>query len=212
MKRMLLVFLGIFFVIPTVYADNPFDEDAMIAEPSTSDKVIQIEYQSKKEQTKDSRFPMKGRLGWDGVRLREWPWGPIIDKFDRTDLTILGVSGDFYEVEISGVRGYMHKTFIHTPDRVATGEQPYYPGDTWEGGYLSREEGIRVSEAAASNKKTSSNSNSNNNNSDKKVNNGSNSNKKESNDTVVTSTNGISASEFKSLMDSMIFEEFGVKS
>ena len=164
MKRILVVFLGIFFAIPAVYADNPFADDEITVKESTSANSLETadittKENNKEEQKEESGFPIKGRLGWDGVRLREWPWGPIIDKFNQGDLTVLSVSGDFYEVEISGVKGYMHKNFIHIPDCAATGKQPYYPGNTWEGGYLSREEGIKVSNAAAA---ASSNSSSNN--------------------------------------------------
>ncbi|MBQ3644847.1 MAG: hypothetical protein II961_09645 [Candidatus Riflebacteria bacterium] len=214
MKRILVVFLGIFFAIPAAYAENPFADDEITVKESTSANSLETadittKDNNKEEQKEESGFPIKGKLGWDGVRLREWPWGPIIDTFNKSDLTVLSVSGDFYEVEISGVKGYMHKNFIHVPDCAATGKQPYYPGNTWEGGYLSREEGIKVSNAAAAASGNSSSSNTNTSKKDsEKTNSGStvsndSSSKSESKDTVVSSTNGISASEFNNLLNTM---------
>ncbi len=212
MKRIIVVFLGIFFAIPAIYADNPFSDEELTIKESASTSSLETAdrntntSEDKKEQ-EENGFPVKGKLGWDGVRLRQWPWGPIIDKFNKGDLTVLSVSGDFYEVEISGVKGYMHKNFIHIPDCTATGKQPYYPGDTWEGGYLSREEGIKISNAAAA---ASSNSSSNNTSKkeSEKTNSGNNlsnssSTKSESKGTVVSTTGGISASEFNNLLSTM---------
>ena len=220
-KKSLLVFLGMSLFIPNLYAANPFDDSTITIKKSNSNNSLEtsdikvVEEKDVKKDTKEenksekdnTQFPVKGKLCHDGIRLREWAWGPIIKKFDSTELTVLGISGDFYEVEIDGVKGFMHKNFISIPDCPASGKQPYYPGDTWEGGYLSREEGIKYTES------------NNNNSSDgkkpetprkldseesKDTNSAITDTKSDSTkDTVVSTKGGLKPDDFKKLMKSM---------
>ena len=107
--------------------------------------------EKKDEESKDTKFPVEGTVQGNALRLREWPWGPVIGKYYTGDqLTVTGESGEFYEVTINGVKGYMHKNYVSIPDASASRIAPYYPGDPASGGYLSKEEGIKQSENAAS--------------------------------------------------------------
>ena len=118
----------------------------------------------KDEEKKDKKFPVEGTVQGNYLRLREWPWGPVMGKYNTGDaVTVTGESGEFYEVTINGVSGYMHKNYITIPDAEASRIAPYYPGDTLSGGYLSKEEGTKQSESSFANGtyKSSSNSTSN---------------------------------------------------
>ena len=105
-------------------------------------------------------FPISGvldALGGDNLRLRSWPWGNVIGKYPAgTSVEILGESGEFYLVNINGTQGYMHKNYITTDKKKASGVSPYYPGDTKNGGALSKEEGIKASNDGAKEKTSSS--------------------------------------------------------
>ena len=201
MKRILVVFLGIFFAIPTLYADNPFEDEKITAKKTVSNNeletadisIVSNAETKENEQLANITFPVKGELGWDGIRMREWPWGPIMDKYNKTELTVLGISGEFYEVDINGTKGYMHKNFISIPNYPASGEQPYYPGETWDGGYLSREEGIKVSNASVASKEESDSVTSSDTNSEEII----------SNETKKKKNGGITPEDFKSVMKTM---------
>lgn len=101
-------------------------------------------------------YPKSGTLdalGGDRLRLRSWPWGNVIGNYYAgTSVEILGESGEFYLVNINGTQGYMHKNYITTSDKAASGISPYYPGDTHSGGSLSLEEGIKASKDGAAGK------------------------------------------------------------
>lgn len=101
-------------------------------------------------------FPKDGKVagtGGDYLRLRSWPWGNVIRSYpEGTGVKVLGVSGEFYLVEVDGTQGYMHKAYISTDDEAASGKAPYYPGSTRSGGALSLEEGVKASDDGAAGK------------------------------------------------------------
>ena len=136
-------------------ATNPFAEDKdvnatnTIAAPSIVDidtaKLCGIE-----------GHPKDGTVtgvGGSTLRLRSWPWGSVIGNYPNgTSVKVLGISGEFYLVEIDGTQGYMHKNYITTPDAAGSGVDPYYPGDTRNGGSLSKEDGVKASKDGAEGK------------------------------------------------------------
>ena len=190
LKKLLFIFLILSFTNSFVYAeqDDPFDSDFVILDEEITE--ITIEEKNSSEDTKkvdlsNYKFPITGTIESNSLRLRNWPWGMVSGKYDKdTKITVLGVSGEFYEVIVLGVKGYMHKNYISIPGVPATLEEPNYPGDTRSGGYLPKE----------GNSDSTSDSNSS------KVDSSDNNNNKEP---VVSTNRGISAEEFKSLMSSM---------
>ena len=201
-KKGLILFLGMTTLfVPNLYAESPFEDSDIKIEKAASSTDLEtadlsssnIKDSEKADENVDTTgFPVDGKLEYDGIRLREWAWGPITGTYNRTNLTVLGISGDFYEVEINGVKGFMHKNFITIPDREATGQQPYYPGDTWEGGYLSKEESLKYT------------GNSNKTDSEKKVEaDKKDSSSKSKSDKVVSTNHGISPEDFKKELSSM---------
>lgn len=105
--------------------------------------------EEKKEDTK-GEFPIEGTVQGDSLRLRSWPWGPVIGMYNTgMPVTITGESGEFYEVTINGQSGFMHKNYVSTAKAPASRIAPYYPGDTYSGGYLPKSEGIAQSETGA---------------------------------------------------------------
>ena len=200
-KKSLVLALGMSACfVPNLYAENPFDDTEVKIENATSDEEletadVQATEDTDNEEATNTKFPISGKLVDNGVRLRQWAWGPIINTFNCTDLTIVGISGDFYEVEIGGVKGFMHKNFISTPDCPATRVQPYYPGNTLAGGYLSKEESLKYTESSINdndNKEPDSNNT--------VITDSSNTKDKE----IVKSTNvGISPNDFKKELQSM---------
>ena len=101
-------------------------------------------------------FPKDAKIastGGDVLRLRSWPWGNVLGTYSEgSECKVLGESGEFYLVEINGTQGYMHKSYISTDDKEASGKAPYYPGSTRSGGALSLEEGVKASEDGAAGK------------------------------------------------------------
>lgn len=188
LKKASLAILGLCLAVPTLYADNPFEGTTITKEESTSDKQLQstkTDTTSKKDNENDLAsytFPITGTITYGKLRLREWPWGKVSNMYEtNTKITVLGVSGEFYEVIALGERGYMHKNYISIPGYPASGVKPSYPGDTEKGGYIPKEGENKEKEEVTSDNKDS----------------------KESNEQVVSSTNGISASDFKKQMSSM---------
>lgn len=130
-------------------------------EEKKEEKAEEKKEEKKEEEKADSKFPVDGTVQGNSLRLREWPWGPVIGKFNTGDkITVTGESGEFYSVTINGVTGYMHKNYVSIPDSEASRIAPYYPGDTLSGGYLSKEEGTKQSETAFANGTYNSSSNS----------------------------------------------------
>ncbi len=123
----LIVFLGTCF---SLLAATPFTEDAVKPDDSTNvatgDKNTKV----------DDKFPVAGTIeAGSRLRLRSWPWGVVLGLFEPgSSVTVTGVSGEFYQVEIDGKKGYMHKNYISIPGAPASQEEPYYPGDTRNGG------------------------------------------------------------------------------
>ena len=101
-------------------------------------------------------FPKDAKIastGGDNLRLRSWPWGNVLGSYSEgSECKVLGESGEFYLVEINGTQGYMHKSYITTGDKEASGKAPYYPGSTRSGGALGLEEGVKASEDGAAGK------------------------------------------------------------
>ena len=125
------------------------------------EKAEEKKDEKKDEEKKDNKFPVDGTVQGNSLRLREWPWGPVIGKYNTGDkITVTGESGEFYEITVNGVKGYMHKNYVTIPDAEASRVAPYYPGDTVSGGYLSKEEGIKQSEKAFADGTYNSSSNS----------------------------------------------------
>jgi len=105
--------------------------------------------------TEKEGFPKQGtvNVGDSTLRLRSWPWGDVKGSYTTgSPLTVLGESGEFYLVEINGQQGYMHKNYVSTADKEASGVEPYYPGDTKSGGALALKEGIAASKDGAAGK------------------------------------------------------------
>ena len=128
----------------------------------TADKKI-VEEKKDEEKKNEEGFPVEGTVQGNSLRLRQWPWGPVMGKYNTGDaVTVTGVSGEFYAVTINGVSGYMHKNYISIPNSEASRVAPYYPGDTASGGYLSKEEGTEQSKNAASGKTSSGSSSASN--------------------------------------------------
>lgn len=94
-------------------------------------------------------FPVKGTVACgSNLRLRSWPWGNVLTTFSSgTELKVLGVSGEFYIVEVDGQQGYMHRNYVSIPNNAASQVDPDYPGDTRSGGALSLEQGVQISKA-----------------------------------------------------------------
>ncbi len=151
-KSFLLSILLVFSVLAFAYANVPFTEDPIslqndkIAETPDAANIANVEEQN--------RFPMTGTIeAASRLRLRSWPWGMVLGLFEPgTSLNIVGESGEFYKVEVNGQTGFMHKNYVSVPGKPASGVEPYYPGDTRNGGYLSITEGT----AAATGKRNSS--------------------------------------------------------
>jgi hypothetical protein len=140
---MLVVFLGTCFSL--LAAENPFTESSLKPEDSTNVET------GAKVKADDADFPVSGTIeAGSDLRLRSWPWGVVIGQFQSgTKLTVTGVSGEFYQVEINGQKGYMHKNYISIPGKPASQVEPYYPGNTRSGGYLSINEGKTASDQGA---------------------------------------------------------------
>ena len=140
-------------------SNNPFSEDSSIAVTAEAEPTKISDTETAKaagiENIADG-YPKSGvldALGGDRLRLRSWPWGNVIGNYYAgTSVEILGESGEFYLVNINGTQGYMHKNYITTSDKAASGVSPYYPGDTHSGGALSLEEGIKASKNGAEGK------------------------------------------------------------
>ena len=139
---------------------NPFDEESDVKDIVESEDPVQItDVETAKVCGIDEigeGFPKDGSIASTGgskLRLRSWPWGNVIGTYDEgTKLKVLGVSGEFYLVEIDGKQGYMHKSYITCGDDAASGKAPYYPGSTRSGGALSLEEGVQASKDGAEGK------------------------------------------------------------
>ena len=132
-------------------ADSPFNDTEVKVEKKSSDlKILDLEVAKAAGITeiKDG-YPIDGvlsGLGASFLRLRSWPWGNVIGQYYQgTKVSILGTSGEFYLVEVNGQQGYMHKNYVTTSEKAATGVEPYYPADTKNGGFVSLKDGVDYS-------------------------------------------------------------------
>ncbi len=140
-------------------ANNPFAEDKDVNATNTIAAPTIIDIDTAKicgiEEVAEG-FPQDGTIvGVEGssLRLRTWPWGNVIGNYSNgTSVKVLGISGEFYLVDIDGTQGYMHKNYISTPEKAGSGVDPYYPGDTRNGGALSKEDGVKASKDGAEGK------------------------------------------------------------
>ncbi len=190
-KRLFIVIFMLSLSNLSLYADNPFENTKVSTETSVSDensKAANVKANDNKSKDDESfddlasyTFPITGTIDYDDLRLRKWPWGEVNGKYDKnTKITVLGVSGEFYEVIVLGVKGYMHRNYISIPGVPSSGKEPAYPGDTKSGGYLSQDDGKTRSDGIASGDIDP----------DEEV-------------PVTSTTGGISAEEFKKQMASM---------
>ena len=156
-KFITLAFILCFSSLNFSYAENietaesPFKDTEVKVEKKTNDiKIANIEIANAAGITeiKDG-YPIDGvlsGLGASFLRLREWPWGNVIGQYYQgTKVSILGESGEFYLVEVNGQQGYMHKNYVTTTKKAATGMEPYYPADTKNGGFVSLKDGVDYS-------------------------------------------------------------------
>ncbi len=181
-KNLLSVLFFSLLTVPVLFADgNPFTGeekvvDVKVASESSIVEKIKIIIADLKTATAagiteiKNDYPLEGTLtglGSSYLRLRSWPWGNVIGKYyENTKVTVLGESGEFYLVDVNGQQGYMHRNFVTTSKKAASGVNPDYPGNTKSGGFYSLEEGIQLSKDGASGKKPKTNTdNSNNSNS-----------------------------------------------
>ncbi len=141
-------------------SSNPFDEDTKVTEEAEAEeetKIVDVETAKTCgiEEIAEG-FPKDGKVANTGgsyLRLRSWPWGNVLNKYkEGTEVKVLGISGEFYLVQVDGKQGYMHKNYISTDEAEASGKSPYYPGSTRKGGALSLEEGVKASEDGAAGK------------------------------------------------------------
>ncbi|HNX75804.1 MAG TPA: glucosaminidase domain-containing protein [Candidatus Rifleibacterium sp.] len=143
MKKFALLIIAVFLATCfSLYAETPFTEETV--KPQGSTNVATGDTSSKV----DSKFPVAGTVeAGSNLRLRSWPWGVVLGNFGPgTSVTVIGESGEFYQVEVNGQKGYMHKNYISIPGAPASQEEPYYPGETRSGGHLSMSEGKTASD------------------------------------------------------------------
>ncbi|NLV94655.1 MAG: hypothetical protein GX031_08945 [Candidatus Riflebacteria bacterium] len=130
------------------FSGEPVEVNATTS--STSETTQNEDATKDKKEEKKGEFPIQGTVQGDSLRLRSWPWGPVIGMFNTgMPVTITGESGEFYEVTINGQSGFMHKNYVSTSKAPASRIAPYYPGNTASGGYLPKSEGITQSESGA---------------------------------------------------------------
>ena len=144
--------------------DSPFEGDNVIQKvqetiASISISILDLKTAKAAGITEIKKgYPIEGTLSGLGssyLRLRSWPWGNVIGQYyQNTKVKVLGESGEFYLVEVNGQQGYMHRNFVTTSAKQASGINPDYPGDTKSGGFLSLNDGVQSSNDAASGKKS----------------------------------------------------------
>ncbi|KAF1082466.1 MAG: hypothetical protein GQF41_1187 [Candidatus Rifleibacterium amylolyticum] len=150
-KIMLILVAAAVFAGAGLLQATPFSEQNVYLDSSNT-AASEMEAINKIVQPDQKGFPITGTVaGCGNLRLRLWPWGIVQDTFaSGTSINVLGVSGEFYYVEVNGQKGYMHKNYVSIPNAPASGDAPYYPGDTRSGGYLPLAEGISTSKSGAS--------------------------------------------------------------
>jgi len=149
-KIMLILVAAVVFATNGLLQAAPFSEQNVYLDNSAT-AASEMEAINKIVQPDQKGFPITGTVSDCGkLRLRLWPWGIVQSTFiSGTSINVLGVSGEFYYVEVNGQKGYMHKNYVSIPNAPATGAAPYYPGNTRSGGYLPLAEGINNSKSGA---------------------------------------------------------------
>ena len=145
---------------PSLYS-GPFDDESIsvleTADTSSVSDTSNITVTESKPEEKTSEdnnqdqkevqdgYPINGVVVANTLRLRSWPWGEVSGKYHKgASVKILGESGEFYQVEIDGRQGYMHKSYISTDKVPASYAAPSYPGNTRSGGYIPQTDGTNV--------------------------------------------------------------------
>ena len=155
---LVILFAAIFLPAALFSEAEPFDENTnvVITKAVTIPvNVHDVDVAEAAEMVVNEGFPVAGTVscGNSTLRLRTWPWGDVISNHTNgTSITVIGESGEFFLVEIDGKQGYMHKNYVSIPDSPASGEEPYYPGNTASGGALSLTAGVKASKAGAAGK------------------------------------------------------------
>ncbi len=129
---------------PGLLLGDPFTEKKVEpAKPVSGLDSSGAAVESADKNAKKSEFPVDGTVEVNpSLRLREYPWGPVIGLFGSgTKVTVIGTEGDFYKVQVNGQTGYMHKNFVSIPGAPASQVDPDYPGDTRSGGYIPKDGG-----------------------------------------------------------------------
>jgi hypothetical protein len=154
-KIMLILVAAAVFAGAGLLQATPFSEQNVYLDSSAT-AAGEMEAINKIVQPDQKGFPITGTVSGCGkLRLRLWPWGIIQGTFESgTSINVLGVSGEFYYVEVNGQKGYMHKNYVSIPNAPASGDAPYYPGNTRSGGYLPLAEGISTSKSGATSSTT----------------------------------------------------------
>jgi len=156
LKTSLLITLLVALFPLFVYgAETPFAEGAdvkIVNVVASTDYIKDIDTAEAAGVETPEGFPVKGTVACgSNLRLRSWPWGNVISTHSSgAELKVLGVSGEFYIVEINGQQGYMHRNYVSIPNNNASQVEPDYPGDTRDGGALSLDEGVKVSKSKGS--------------------------------------------------------------
>ena len=166
-KLIILIFFFCFYSMTAVFAEiasdsasNPFDEGDVTLKDTVASLTtiadVKVAKASGITEIKEG-YPKEGTLSGFGsafLRLRSWPWGNVIGRYYQgKKVKVLGESGEFYLVEVDGKQGYMHRNYVSTEDKKASGVEPNYPGDTKSGGFLSLTDGVQASKDGASGKK-----------------------------------------------------------
>ncbi len=163
---------------------TPFEEDQKVSiqaetktnKLETADITVKEEKTSEEKKKEESSSDSSAKteeiegivqVGNSCLRLREYPWGPVISTYTtNTKCTILGEEGEFYKVNINGTIGYMHKNFVSTAKQPASEIEPDYPGNCRRGGYIAR---TTPSDTSSNNKKVADSNSNNSSNSNSKV-------------------------------------------
>lgn len=78
------------------------------------------------------KFPALGNLSYDSglnTNVRSEPWGSVIAKLPAgaTGINVIGMRGDFFELNFNGIHGYSHINFIAVPGHIPSNEHPPMP-------------------------------------------------------------------------------------
>lgn len=158
--KLCVLFIFVASLIALAAAETPFTEkEVKIDKPGQSgqDSSSAVKKDESAAAAKDDKYPVSGTVQASSLRLREWPWGKVIALFPTgTGIEVIGEEGEFYKVRVGGQTGYMHKNYVSIPSAPASGDEPYYPGDTRNGGHLSKDDPATKGSTSGSSKSTAS--------------------------------------------------------